>query len=53
MCVLFYSLHEQGMMENNVDPTSLHAGCDVIEGEKWAVNLVRKNLKSKNKNIGN
>lgn len=40
MCVLFYSLHEQGMMTNNVDPTSLHAGCDVLEGEKWAANLV-------------
>eukprot|EP00656_Telonema_subtile_P003769 TRINITY_DN11702_c0_g1_i1.p1 TRINITY_DN11702_c0_g1~~TRINITY_DN11702_c0_g1_i1.p1 ORF type:complete len:434 (+),score=27.54 TRINITY_DN11702_c0_g1_i1:483-1784(+) len=33
--VLFYSQHADG----SVDHTSEHAGCPVLEGEKWAVNL--------------
>jgi hypothetical protein len=33
--VLFYSQHPNGQ----VDQSSLHAGCPVLEGEKWAANL--------------
>jgi len=33
--VLFYSQHPDG----SVDDSSLHGGCPVIKGEKWAANL--------------
>lgn len=35
---MFYSLTEEGHMDGNVDPWSLHAGCDVFKGEKWLAN---------------
>jgi hypothetical protein len=38
-------------MTNNVDPTSLHAGCDVLEGEKWAANLWIRNKRVNGKLI--
>jgi prolyl 4-hydroxylase len=32
--IIFYSLYPNG----NVDENSLHGGCPVIEGKKWAAN---------------
>jgi len=36
--VMFYSLRENGHMDGNVDPFSLHAGCSVLKGEKYVTN---------------
>uniref|UniRef100_A0A7S3YI44 Fe2OG dioxygenase domain-containing protein n=1 Tax=Lotharella globosa TaxID=91324 RepID=A0A7S3YI44_9EUKA len=33
--ILFYSLHPNG----KGDPMSMHTGCPVLEGQKWAANL--------------
>jgi len=35
---MFYSLVEDGHMDGEVDPWSLHSGCDVLKGEKWIAN---------------
>jgi len=43
MAILFYNLQERNHLNHSVDPTSLHSGCDVIEGEKWAANLWIRN----------
>jgi len=36
--VLWYNLLPEGLMEGAIDPYSLHAGCDVLKGEKWGGN---------------
>lgn len=41
--IMFYNLVEEGIMEGEVDWDSLHSGCDVIEGDKWASNLWIRN----------
>jgi len=37
--VLFYDLLNTGIAAGLPDNTTWHSGCDVLEGEKWAVNL--------------
>jgi len=37
--VLFYDMAEKGHMLGFRDETSLHGGCDVKKGEKWAANF--------------
>ncbi|KNC46893.1 proly 4-hydroxylase [Thecamonas trahens ATCC 50062] len=36
--VMFYSLKALGHMNGALDRYSLHSGCDVLKGEKWAAN---------------
>jgi len=36
--ILWYNLMAEGHMEGEIDPYSLHAGCDVVKGEKWSAN---------------
>jgi len=49
--LMFYSLLEKGHMDGRVDPYSLHAGCDVVKGEKWAANLWIRNKRVNGKLI--
>eukprot|EP01116_Phalansterium_solitarium_P006419 TRINITY_DN18717_c0_g1_i1.p1 TRINITY_DN18717_c0_g1~~TRINITY_DN18717_c0_g1_i1.p1 ORF type:complete len:386 (-),score=52.72 TRINITY_DN18717_c0_g1_i1:141-1298(-) len=36
--IMFYNLLEKGHMQGATDPMSLHTGCDVLKGEKFAAN---------------
>eukprot|EP01102_Stenamoeba_stenopodia_P007371 TRINITY_DN2066_c0_g1_i1.p1 TRINITY_DN2066_c0_g1~~TRINITY_DN2066_c0_g1_i1.p1 ORF type:complete len:407 (-),score=94.83 TRINITY_DN2066_c0_g1_i1:125-1345(-) len=35
---MFYNLVEDGHMDGETDPWSLHSGCDVLKGVKWIAN---------------
>jgi len=37
--VIFYDLLEDRQLTGQVDPRSLHGGCDPVVGEKWAANF--------------
>eukprot|EP00281_Chroomonas_sp_CCMP1168_P032002 CAMPEP_0206247654 /NCGR_PEP_ID=MMETSP0047_2-20121206/19934_1 /ASSEMBLY_ACC=CAM_ASM_000192 /TAXON_ID=195065 /ORGANISM="Chroomonas mesostigmatica_cf, Strain CCMP1168" /LENGTH=774 /DNA_ID=CAMNT_0053673211 /DNA_START=32 /DNA_END=2356 /DNA_ORIENTATION=- len=44
--VIFYHTTSKGQQENQfleLDPTSLHGGCDPIRGDKWAANFWIRN----------
>eukprot|EP01139_Manchomonas_bermudensis_P000453 Amastigsp_a448_68.p1 type:complete len:425 gc:universal Amastigsp_a448_68:1323-49(-) len=46
MALIFYNLLANGHIEGALDPMSLHGGCDVIKGKKFACNgwLYNKNF---------
>eukprot|EP01111_Echinosteliopsis_oligospora_P009747 TRINITY_DN2912_c0_g1_i1.p1 TRINITY_DN2912_c0_g1~~TRINITY_DN2912_c0_g1_i1.p1 ORF type:complete len:412 (-),score=68.48 TRINITY_DN2912_c0_g1_i1:60-1268(-) len=37
--LLFYNLNVDGHLQGAIDPNSLHTGCAVKSGEKWACNI--------------
>lgn len=41
--VMFYNLLENGTFTGDPDLLTLHSGCDVLEGDKWASNLWIRN----------
>jgi len=42
--VMFYNMPEKSHMQDVQDDASLHAGCDVLKGEKWAANFWIHNM---------
>mmetsp|Transcript_49004 Transcript_49004/g.123274 ORF Transcript_49004/g.123274 Transcript_49004/m.123274 type:complete len:221 (+) Transcript_49004:2257-2919(+) len=42
--MLWYNLLADGHMAGEVDRSTLHAGCDVLRGEKWAANYWISNM---------
>jgi len=43
--IMFYNMPEKGHMDDIQEDFSLHGGCDVIKGEKWAANYWVHNMK--------
>jgi len=41
---MFYNMPEKSHMQDVQDDASLHAGCDVLKGEKWAANFWIHNM---------
>ena len=37
--IMFYSMHPIGAPDGVLDMSSLHGGCDVVEGVKWGANV--------------